>query len=176
MIEERTDERSLADTLGLGRQVLRKIRSESLELGTHWERGHGGRIEYTPGGVAQVREILAESAPQNSPEDGLEQADPTPELETPAPAAPASRETPPVPLQDIKVGEKKPPLTAIITRIPRNSRILLARLGQSDTEVVVRVRDNAFFIPKQEIPVRHVQGATYELACAQPRKKGRLLK
>jgi hypothetical protein len=168
-----TDERSLAEVLGIDRAVLRILRSGGkLEYGRHWDRGHGGRIEYTEDGVKVVQEILATTPPENM----AEKAPPPPdEGEEPAGveiAPPATSSEATAPLQDVELEyvRRPEPFNAKVLRIPMNKRVLIAE--HEGRQVVVRVRQNTLFHVGMALPIIP-DGSAYRLGCKNPRHKGR---
>ena len=174
MIEERTDERNLAENLGVARVVLRGIRANELEAGTDWERGHGGRIEYTAGGIERVREILANSAPENPPQEGLEGGEGYPDPNSSPKTPPAPEDSAPAAIREVETGRKNAPTEAKVTRLPMNSRILFARIEGDEADILVRVRDNALFVRGMVIPVlQPPAGGAWQLGRKHPRWKGR---
>ena len=62
----------------------------------------------------------------------------------------------------------------VVTRVFANPQLLEARVG--DDLVVVRVRDNSLFVPKQQVPLLGpVEGSrVWWLGCRPPEVKGRL--
>lgn len=175
------DERNLADALGISRNKLRLIRSHLLEAPADWERGHGGRIEYTEAGIERAKTALASGAVEdleanakNSPPEALEGDDTahdtdSPEIAPPAtesPALPIDQTVRPIEILDIDTA----PRTAHVVRCFRNRRILEAEID--GRTVLVRVKDNSNFIRRMEIPVVP-DGTAFRLFGKLPRWKGR---
>ena len=59
-----------------------------------------------------------------------------------------------------------------VVRACGNPRFLHAEVGSEI--VVVNVRDNSLFVPKQKIPLVRLPGERWRLGCAHPTQRGRL--
>lgn len=140
-------ENRVADSLGVARKLIVKVRKEHLTPTLHYSRD-GKNVVLTPAGLEKLMGLLNQpAAPEPVAEPIAEQV----------PAGPPPREL------------------MIVIRVPLNVHLLWCCL-KSDAahrQQIVRVKDNTNFMPGMELEVIAAQKNLWQYTGRAPRRKGR---
>jgi hypothetical protein len=153
-----TKEKSVRRGFGLSEDAIRELRQQYLVQGVDWDYKKRA-VCYSPRGVETLRAAIARASQKNGA----------------APSTPPTAQLEPV--------KEKLPVTLIVwkAKLP-NRKLIFAHMPGADADnkpearFRVKVRHPEKFIKGMEIPCRPLDesGTLYELACAEPRRKGRL--
>lgn len=164
-------ESSFAETLGLGRPAVTKLRRERLQEGEHWyKEGKPAAVWLTEAGQKRLLELI--EAPQNA----VPEAVPSPSIEDPAPAGHRypDDEIPRGPQNGLILEHGRPGWwTADEARVVANkfANRMAILVDFEGRQVICRVKDSANFQPGMIIPVRRYENIV--LAARQPRFPGK---
>lgn len=157
-------EAKYAKTSGLNRELVRAHRKAHLAEGVDWIK-RKRIVVYRPSGLILLNRHFEISAPEKKsrekkPGDSLDRL--------------KVRSTP----INKKIVLAVALNAADIARPPTDKgkqpvHFAIAPEEAQTPPLRVRVRDNSKFVPGMEMPVRHIAGDLYELACNQPRWRGR---
>lgn len=153
-----TKEKNVRRGFGLSEDFIRELRQQHLVQGVDWELKKRA-VCYSSRGMATLRAVIAAGSQKN----------------TAPPSAP--------PTALLAAAKELEPVTLIVWKVKlTNRKLIFAHRPGADADnkpearLRVQVRNPEMFIKGMEIPCRPLDGSGtfYELACTEPRRKGRL--
>lgn len=143
-------ESRVAESLGVARKIVAKLRAKELTAGEHYRKDKNNWV-LTPAGLARLKELLAAQAGT-----ATAKGDPATATETPPPGPPPRKQM-------------------IVFRLPMNAKLMWchAKGDAARRQVLVRVHDNRNFMPGMEFEAISSGENAWQYTGRLPRRRGR---